>query len=134
MRFCRLILYVLTGWLTGCTSTYHPVLPFPDKKGKATETETTQPLQSVNKITLYNNPADLLSKPFRDLGEVKAEGCQISKKYHMTSQNLAHKKLQANAAAMNANAVLLHQCRTEKHHAGCYRYSLCEGTALQVTR
>lgn len=133
MRFCRLILYVLTGWLTGCTSTYHPVLPFPNKDLKVTEDENSKSIQSANKVILYSNPAELLSKPFRDLGELTEEGCQTSRKHTTTSLTLARKKLQMKAATLNANAVLIHQCQTEKHQSGCFRYSTCQGTALQVT-
>ena len=82
---------------------------------------------------MYTDAADLVSKPFRDLGEVSAEDCQMSNQSSPPNIATARKRMQIKAAQMKANAVLLHKCEIVSSTPGCYRQAVCQGSALKVT-
>ncbi|ELY3984627.1 Rcs stress response system protein RcsF [Cronobacter muytjensii] len=83
-------------------------------------------------VKIYTNAADLVGKPFRDLGEVSGESCQVSNQDSPPNIPTARKRLQINASKMKANAVLLHSCEVTSGTPGCYRQAVCVGSALSV--
>ncbi|EJQ2008027.1 Rcs stress response system protein RcsF [Cronobacter sakazakii] len=83
-------------------------------------------------VKIYTNAADLVGKPFRDLGEVSGESCQASNQDSPPNIPTARKRLQINASKMKANAVLLHSCEVTSGTPGCYRQAVCLGSALSV--
>ncbi|ALB71757.1 Rcs stress response system protein RcsF [Cronobacter muytjensii] len=83
-------------------------------------------------VKIYTNAADLVGKPFRDLGEVSGESCQASNQDSPPNIPTARKRLQINASKMKANAVLLHSCEVTSGTPGCYRQAVCVGSALSV--
>lgn len=82
---------------------------------------------------VYKNTADLLGKPFRDLGEVNGDACQITTQDPPPAIPIARRRMQINAAKMQANAVLQHRCEIISGTPGCYRQAVCLGSALDVT-
>jgi len=83
-------------------------------------------------VKIYTNAADLVGKPFRDLGEVSGESCQATNQDSPPNIPTARKRLQINASKMKANAVLLHSCEVTSGTPGCYRQAVCVGSALSV--
>ena len=71
----------------------------------------------VRPVKIYTDATDLVSNPFRDLGEVSGDDCQSSTEDSPPNLNTARKRLQIKAAGMKANAVLL-QVRNCLQHAG----------------
>ncbi len=57
-------------------------------------------------VKIYTNAEDLVGKPFKDLGEVTGESCQMSNQDSPPNIPTARKRMQINAAKMHANAVL----------------------------
>lgn len=132
MRVVPLCLLALS--LTGCSllhKPYKPVEPF--KQTAQTESVQAKPAARPAPVKLYTNTNDLLSKPFRDLGEVYGEDCQVSRQSSPPNINTARTRMQIRAANMKANAVLLHQCEVVSNSQGCYRQAVCQGSALKVT-
>lgn len=84
-------------------------------------------------VKIYTNAEDLVGKPFRDLGEVSGESCQVSNQDSPPNIPTARKHLQINASKMKANAVLLHSCDVTSGTPGCYRQAICVGSALNVS-
>lgn len=83
-------------------------------------------------VKLYRSTEDLVGKPFRDLGEVSGESCQVSNQDSPPDIPAARRLLQINAGKRNANAVLLHQCEITSGTPGCYRQAICLGSALDI--
>ncbi|WP_147195448.1 Rcs stress response system protein RcsF [Pantoea sp. CCBC3-3-1] len=132
MRVVPLCLLALS--LTGCSllhKPYKPVEPF--KPAAQTEPVRAKPAPRPAPVKLYTDTNDLLSKPFRDLGEVYGEDCQVGRQSSPPNINTARKRMQIRAANMKANAVLLHQCEIVSNSQGCYRQAVCQGSALKVT-
>ncbi len=132
MRVVPLCLLALS--LTGCSllhKPYKPVEPF--KQPAQTEPVRTKPAPRPAPVKLYTDTNALLSKPFRDLGEVYGEDCQVNRQSSPPNLSTARKRLQIHAASMKANAVLLHQCEIVSDSQGCYRQAVCQGSALKVT-
>ncbi|CAH0291275.1 Rcs stress response system protein RcsF [Erwinia aphidicola] len=132
MRFLPLCLLALT--LTGCSlfpKPYEPVKPFP----QSTQTDASQakPAARPAPVKLYTDAADLVSKPFRDLGEVYGDDCQSSSQDSPPNLATARKRMQIRASAMKANAVLVHKCEIVTAAQGCYRQAICQGSALKVS-
>ena len=130
MRFLPLCLLALM--LTGCVHEYHPITSAPSRPQHSTE-PTRKPAARPAPVKLYTDAADLVSKPFRDLGEVSAEDCQISIQNSPANIATARKRLQIRASQMKANAVLLHKCEIVTGTPGCYRQAVCQGSALKVS-
>lgn len=133
MRVLPLCLLALT--LTGCsllTRPYKPVTPFPT----STQTESTPKKPTVRPVPvkLYTDPADLVSLPFRDLGEVYGDDCQSSAQDSPSNLATARKRMQLRASGMKANAVLVHQCEIVNADQGCFRKAICQGSALKVSK
>lgn len=84
-------------------------------------------------VRIYTNAEELVSKPFRDLGEVSGDSCQASNQDSPPSIPTARKRMQINASKMKANAVLLHSCEVTSGTPGCYRQAVCIGSALNIT-
>ncbi|GDX07741.1 Rcs stress response system protein RcsF [Buttiauxella sp. A111] len=84
-------------------------------------------------VKIYTNAEELVGKPFRDLGEVSGESCQVSNQDSPPNIPTARKRLQINASKMKANAVLLHSCDVTSGTPGCYRQAVCVGSALNVS-
>ncbi|WBM69933.1 Rcs stress response system protein RcsF [Buttiauxella sp. WJP83] len=84
-------------------------------------------------VKIYSNAEELVGKPFRDLGEVSGESCQVSNQDSPPNIPTARKRLQINASKMKANAVLLHSCDVTSGTPGCYRQAVCVGSALNVS-
>lgn len=84
-------------------------------------------------VKIYTNAEELVGKPFRDLGEVSGDSCQVSNQDSPPNIPTARKRLQINASKMKANAVLLHSCDVTSGTPGCYRQAVCVGSALKVS-
>ncbi|MCS3604694.1 RcsF protein [Buttiauxella sp. BIGb0471] len=84
-------------------------------------------------VKIYTNAEELVGKPFRDLGEVSGDSCQVSNQDSPPNIPTARKRLQVNASKMKANAVLLHSCDVTSGTPGCYRQAVCVGSALNVS-
>ena len=133
MRVLPLCLLALT--LTGCsllTRPYKPVTPFPPST--QTEPTRTKPAAHPAPVKLYTDPADLVSLPFRDLGEVYGDDCQSSSQDSPANLATARKRMQLRASGMKANAVLVHQCEIVNAAQGCFRKAICQGSALKVSK
>ncbi|WP_075182112.1 Rcs stress response system protein RcsF [Pantoea sp. 1.19] len=98
---------------------------------KPTAPQKTAPRPAPVKI--YTDAAELVSKPFRDLGEVAGEDCQTNTQDSPPNLATARKRLQIRASGMKANAVLLHKCEIITSAPGCYRQAVCQGSALKVS-
>ncbi|WP_034949575.1 Rcs stress response system protein RcsF [Erwinia oleae] len=132
MRVLPLCLLALS--LTGCSllhKPYKPVEPF--KPTPQTELTRVKPTPRPAMVKLYTDAGDLVSKPFRDLGEVYGEDCQASAQNSPPNINTARKRMQIRASSMKANAVLLHHCEVVSSAQGCYRQAVCQGSALKVS-
>jgi RcsF protein len=130
MRFLPLCLLALM--LTGCVREYHPISSAPSHPQQSSE-PTRKPTYRPAPVKVYTDAADLVSKPFRDLGEVSAEDCQVSNQNSPPNIATARKRMQIKASQMKANAVLLHKCEIVSSTPGCYRQAVCQGSALKVT-
>ena len=130
MRFLPLCLLALM--LTGCVREYHPISSAPSHPQQSSE-PTRKPTYRPAPVKVYTDAADLVSKPFRDLGEVSAEDCQASNQSSPPNIATARKRMQIKASQMKANAVLLHKCEIVSSTPGCYRQAVCQGSALKVT-
>ncbi|KAB8312903.1 Rcs stress response system protein RcsF [Erwinia endophytica] len=133
MRVFPLCLLALS--LTGCSllqKPYKPVEPF-NKQHTQTESESARSTPRPAPVKLYTNASELVSKPFRDLGEVYGEDCQSSLQSSPPNINTARRRMQSRAASMKGNAVLLHQCQIITNSQGCYRQAICQGSALKVS-
>jgi len=125
-------LCLLALMLTGCSlihKPYQPITPLPASKTSPAHKVTPRPAP----VKIYTDTTDLLSKPFRDLGEVSGEDCQISTQDSPANLNTARKRMQIKASSMKANAVLLHKCEIITSGAGCHRQAICQGSALKVS-
>ncbi|KGT94792.1 membrane protein [Erwinia typographi] len=132
MRVLSLCLLALS--LTGCSlmqKPYKPVEPF--KQTTQTQPEHIKPAPRPVPVKLYTDASDLVSKPFRDLGEVYGDDCQASAQSSPPNINTARKRMQIRASSMKANAVLVHQCEVVSNAQGCYRQAVCQGSALKVS-
>lgn len=133
MRVLPLCLLALS--LTGCSLLQKPSEPIRSSgtQSKATEAAQTKPAPRPQPVKLYTNAEDLVSKPFRDLGEVSGDDCQSSNQDSPPNINTARKNMQIRASYMKANAVLLHKCEIVTNSQGCYRQAICQGSALKVS-
>ena len=130
MRFLPLCLLALM--LTGCVREYHPISSAPSRSQQSSEpTHKATPRPAPVKV--YTDATDLVSKPFRDLGEVSGEDCQTSTQDSPPNIATARKRLQIKTSQMKANAVLLHKCEIVSSTLGCYRQAVCQGSALKVS-
>lgn len=133
MRVLPLCLLALS--LTGCSllqKPYKPVEPF--RQQAKTVSEQAKPVSRPVQVKLYTNASDLMSGPFRDLGEVYGEDCQKTRQSTPPNINTARKRLQIHAANMKGNAVLLHHCEIVSGTQGCFRQAVCKGSALKVAQ
>ena len=120
--------------LTGCSLLPHESQPESQKQKPAqTEVVHHKPVARPTPVTLYTDATDLVSKPFRDLGEVYGEDCQNTNQSSPANIATARKRMQIRASGMKANAVLLHKCEIVSSAPGCYRQAVCQGSALQVS-
>lgn len=125
---------LLAVMLSGCTMlSRSPVEPI---KSTATtpapEPVKPKPVRPAP-VRIYTNAEELVGKPFRDLGEVSGDSCQVSNQDSPPNIPTARKRLQVNASKMKANAVLLHSCDVTSGTPGCYRQAVCVGSALNVS-
>ncbi|WKX25886.1 Rcs stress response system protein RcsF [Tatumella ptyseos] len=134
MRFSLLPLCMVVVGLVGCTTQYKPVEPFPEKSQTLHQEKGRKTVHRVTPVQLYTNPADLINKPFRDLGEVSGEDCQANAQSSPPNLNTARKRMQVKASSLKANAVLVHQCEVISTNSGCYREAVCQGSALKVSQ
>lgn len=133
MRVLPLCLLALS--LTGCSllhKPYKPVEPF--KQTTQTEPARSKPAPRPAPVKIYTDAGDLVSKPFRDLGEVYGNDCQATSQSSPPNINTARKRMQIRASALKANAVLLHKCEIISHSQSCYRQAVCQGSALKVSK
>jgi RcsF protein len=131
LRSLWISLSVVMLVLSGCTRHHQPIKPLP----QPLDSESSQNLQlQAQKVHLYKDPTELLSLPFRDMGEVTGEDCQKKKSDKPASLNAARQALQLSAAEMKANAVLIHLCKIKTHLGKCYRQARCQGSALLVNQ
>ncbi|EPN9383497.1 Rcs stress response system protein RcsF [Cronobacter malonaticus] len=124
-----LLAFILSGCSVLSRSPVEPVQSTASpQKSEPVRQKTVRPAP----VKIYTNAADLVGKPFRDLGEVSAESCQATNQDSPPSIPTARKRLQINASKMKANAVLLHSCEVTSGTPGCYRQAVCLGSALSV--
>ncbi|QHM76579.1 Outer membrane lipoprotein RcsF [Mixta theicola] len=132
MRALPLCLLALS--LTGCSLLHKPYKPIPAPEPKPTPVEShPRPTARPVPVKLYTDMNELVSNPFRDLGEVSGEDCQVSRQDSPANINTARKRMQIRASYMKANAVLLHKCEVLSESQGCHRHAVCQGTALKVS-
>ena len=132
MRALPLCLLSLS--LTGCSLLHKPYKPITAPETRPTNTEShPRPAVRPTPVKLYTDTTELLSNPFRDLGEVSGEDCQTNRQDSPPNINTARKRMQIRASYMKANAVLLHKCEIVNESKGCYRQAICQGTALKVS-
>ena len=126
---------LLALMLSGCSMlSRSPVEPVqstvtPPAKSEPAKPKATRPAP----VRIYTNATELVGKPFRELGEVTGESCQASNQDSPPNIPTARKRMQVNAAKMQANAVLLHRCEVTSGTPGCYRQAVCFGSALNVS-
>ncbi|EIZ9237814.1 Rcs stress response system protein RcsF [Cronobacter sakazakii] len=119
--------------LSGCSVlSRSPVEPVQSTASPQKSEPVRQKMVRPAPVKIYTNAADLVGKPFRDLGEVSGESCQASNQDSPPNIPTARKRLQINASKMKANAVLLHSCEVTSGTPGCYRQAVCLGSALSV--
>ncbi|ELY2666472.1 Rcs stress response system protein RcsF [Cronobacter sakazakii] len=124
-----LLAFILSGCSVLSRSPVEPVQSTASpQKSEPVSQKTVRPAP----VKIYTNAADLVGKPFRDLGEVSGESCQASNQDSPPNIPTARKRLQINASKMKANAVLLHSCEVTSGTPGCYRQAVCLGSALSV--
>ncbi|ELY7413654.1 Rcs stress response system protein RcsF [Cronobacter sakazakii] len=124
-----LLAFILSGCSVLSRSPVEPVQSTASpQKSEPVRQKTVRPAP----VKIYTNAADLVGKPFRDLGEVSGESCQASNQDPPPNIPTARKRLQINASKMKANAVLLHSCEVTSGTPGCYRQAVCLGSALSV--
>ncbi|PUV55763.1 Rcs stress response system protein RcsF [Cronobacter sakazakii] len=124
-----LLAFILSGCSVLSRSPVEPVQSTASpQKSEPVRQKTVRPAP----VKIYTNAADLVGKPFRDLGEVSGESCQASNQDSPPNIPTARKHLQINASKMKANAVLLHSCEVTSGTPGCYRQAVCLGSALSV--
>lgn len=134
MRVLSVCLLVLL--LTGCST---PQISKNTSHISATQFTPTQPVPirpaapHSQRIKLYSHAEELLSRPFRDLGEVSGVDCQIRTQDPPPTLNNARNKMQARAIDLKANAVLLHKCQMVTSTSSCHRQAICLGSALKVS-
>ena len=131
MRFLPLCLLALM--LTGCVREYHPISSAPARPQQSSSEPERKPAPRPAPVKIYTDATDLVSNPFRDLGEVSADDCQSSSQDSPPNINTARKRLQIKAANMKANAVLLHSCEGTSGPPGCYRQAVCVRSALYLS-
>ncbi|CAK6496080.1 Outer membrane lipoprotein RcsF [Pantoea sp. Nvir] len=131
MRLLPLCLLALM--LTGCVHEYHPISSAPAHSQPSRE-PARKPAPRPAPVKVYTDAADLVSKPFRDLGEVAGDDCQSSRQDSPPNLATARKRLQIKASYLKANAVLLHKCEIVSSTPGCYRQAICQGSALKVNQ
>jgi len=125
-----LLAFILSGCSVLNRSPVEPVQSTASpQKSEPVRQKTVRPAP----VKIYTNAADLVGKPFRDLGEVSGESCQASNQDSPPNIPTARKRLQINASKMKANAVLLHSCEVTSGTPGCYRQAICIGSALNVS-
>ncbi|ELQ6020282.1 Rcs stress response system protein RcsF [Cronobacter turicensis] len=124
-----LLAFILSGCSVLNRSPVEPVQSTASpQKSEPVRQKTVRPAP----VKIYTNAADLVGKPFRDLGEVSGESCQATNQDSPPNIPTARKRLQINASKMKANAVLLHSCEVTSGTPGCYRQAVCVGSALSV--
>lgn len=127
-------LCLLTLSLTGCSLLQKPYQPItPVQQPAQTEPVRAQTVVHSTPVKLYTDATELVSKPFRDLGEVYGEDCQSSTQDSPPNIATARKRMQIRASDMKANAVLQHKCEIVSASPGCYRQAICQGSALKVS-
>lgn len=128
-------LCLLALMLTGCSLLHKSPEPVsrPPVFSQPESTVHAKPAPRPPQVKIYTDATDLVSRPFRDLGEVSGEDCQASGQSSPPNINTARKRMQIRASNMKANAVLLHKCEIVTTTPGCYRQAVCQGSALKVS-
>lgn len=145
MRVLAIVLFALM--LSGCTLltsllTTSSAIQFAalsaESTAKAADTPSLFTLASYSlplpaPVIIYTTVASLADKPFRDLGEVSGDACQLTPQDPPPTIPLAQRHMQLSAEKIKANIVLQHRCEIMSGTPGCYRQAVCIGSALQVT-
>jgi len=125
---------LLAVMLSGCTMlSRSPVEPIKSTATPPKQEPAKPKVVRPAPVKIYTNAEELVGKPFRDLGEVSGDSCQVSNQDSPPNIPTARKRLQINASKMKANAVLLHSCDVTSGTPGCYRQAVCVGSALNVS-
>jgi RcsF protein len=125
---------LLAVMLSGCTMlSRSPVEPIKSTATPPKDEPAKPKAVKPAPVKIYTNAEELVGKPFRDLGEVSGDSCQVSNQDSPPNIPTARKRLQVNASKMKANAVLLHSCDVTSGTPGCYRQAVCVGSALNVS-
>ena len=90
--------------------------------------------QDSTSIKIYTKAQEIVGEPFRDLGEVSGESCQVSSRDARPDMSVARKNMQIAASKKNANAIMLYSCQINRDTPECYRQAICMGSALLVER
>ncbi|WP_127960383.1 Rcs stress response system protein RcsF [Serratia microhaemolytica] len=96
-------------------------------------TDNTTAREPSSSVLIYQNSELLEGKSFQKIGPVSGESCQLSLQDPPPSLAVARQNMQARAAAMQANAVLLEGCQVTRSVAGCRQQAVCQGTALNIS-
>lgn len=120
--------------LTGCAHTAQQTAQTPVKAVKAEAPRPVSLQKSPSAIRLLSRADELNGKPFLALGPVAGSACQATEEDFPTDMNIVRRQMQANAAPLLANAVLLNTCQITTRMQGCYRQTLCKGSALRVAQ
>ncbi len=131
MRALPLCLLALL--LAGCSATHRTQPVFSQQSYEESKPRPKPAPVRPAAIKLYKDASALVGTPFRDLGEVSGESCQVYARDAQPSMSNARNRMLNHAANMKANAVLLHQCQILTNVAGCHHQAVCQGSALNVS-
>lgn len=129
----KLLFVLLSLALTGCAHTTQQTTQTP-VKAKAEAPRPVSLQKSPSSIRLLSSADDLNDKPFLTLGPVAGSACQASAEDFPTDMDVVRRQMQEHASPLLANAVLLNTCQITTHIQGCYRQTLCKGSALRVAQ
>lgn len=132
MRALPICLLALT--VSGCSLlSRSPVDPAQSSAAPAQAAAVKPNVSYAPPVIVYTKAEELVGKPFRDLGEVSGDSCQVSNQDSPPNILTARKRMQINASKVKANAVLLNSCEVTSGAPGCYRQAVCLGSALKIT-
>lgn len=87
--------------------------------------------QSTSYVKVYQNRDELAGVNYREVGIVSGSSCQLLQQDRPATITDARADMQRHAATIG-DAVILGRCETLNGLAGCYRSTVCEGTAIKI--
>ena len=129
----KLVFVLVSLALTGCAHNAQQTVQTP-VKAKTEAPRSVSLLKSPSSIQLISSADELTRKSFLALGTVSGYSCQDRAQDFPTDMSTVRRQLQVNAVPLHANAVLLNNCVINTQIQGCYRQTLCKGSALRVAQ